>query len=147
MGVNKNRRPTISQDSSGNYVDVAGGSGGLDWSTTEQDTGLKWHDDRAVYVKTTLIPSLSTGGTTTTTAHGIANLKNVVRIQGVLERSNGDFMDSNFGTGGGSVGIQVLVNASDIFINPGTFWKSTAALHPTDSLSNAAIAVYYTKTV
>ena len=36
----------------------AGGAGGIDYSTTEQDTGLKWIDGKTVYQKTVSIGTL-----------------------------------------------------------------------------------------
>ena len=42
-----------------NANESGGGGGGIDYSTTEQDTGLKWIDGRTIYQKTYYMSSFS----------------------------------------------------------------------------------------
>lgn len=60
-----------------------GGSGGIDYSTEEQDTGIKWYDGRTIYQRTyefTDAISVASGTPTNTTvsANGIDLVVNVV---------------------------------------------------------------------
>lgn len=46
----------------GTKYEIGGsGGGGIDYSTIEQDTGLKWVDGKAIYQKTFLFNNLTTG--------------------------------------------------------------------------------------
>lgn len=60
-----------------------GGTGGLDYSTEEQDTGLKWIDGSAIYQKTLEIDSLVAE---TDIPHGISNYKQTIKADAVLTR-------------------------------------------------------------
>ena len=64
-------------------IEPGGGAGGIDYSTEEQDTGLKWIDGSPVYQKTISIPSLAF---TTDIPHGISNYKQVVDVMVISTR-------------------------------------------------------------
>lgn len=49
------------------------GGGGINYSTTEQNTGLKWINDKPIYQKTVEIPTTSQHDPLQYTAHNIAN--------------------------------------------------------------------------
>jgi hypothetical protein len=121
-----------------------GGGGGIDYSLSEQDTGLKWHDGKIIYQKTILKASMNNGGTTTSVAHGITGLSELIDLFGTLQRSNGDQLKLNFSSGGANIGIQVLVQSVNIDITPGSFWNATGA-GGSDALSDAVITLLYTK--
>lgn len=57
-------------------------TGGVDYSTTEQDTGLKWFDGSEIYVKTI---SSDITNISTLINHEIANLDKVVDIKSIAE--------------------------------------------------------------
>jgi len=59
------------------------GTGGIDYSTTEQDTGLKWVDGSAVYQKTIAV-SANTGSLPAYFPHGITGLASIISITGSL---------------------------------------------------------------
>lgn len=63
----------------------AGGSGGLDYSTTEQDTGLKWIDNKSVYVKT-IIAAGPSGNLEIDT--GLTNVDTVVEMSVIMSRND-----------------------------------------------------------
>lgn len=55
---------------------------GLDYSTTEQNTGVKWIDGKDIYRKVIELGALP-NNTTKTVAHGITNISRFIRIVGV----------------------------------------------------------------
>lgn len=67
------------------------GGGGIDYSTTEQDTGLKWTDGRTIYQRTFVEPrdSISTGwnSLSSTTWYELYN-KIVINHSAIYERRN-----------------------------------------------------------
>ena len=64
---------------------AGGGGGGIDYSETEQDTGLKWIDGKTVYQKTfkELITANPSGGKYTI-QHNISNIETVISVDGVI---------------------------------------------------------------
>lgn len=56
-----------------NFVTPGGGVGGIDFSTTEQDTGLKWIDGKTIYQKTIVIAA-GPNATQATYAHGVTGI-------------------------------------------------------------------------
>lgn len=61
----------------------AGGSGGVDYSTEEQDTGLKWTNGDAIYCKT--LSGTTDNDSLTEIAHGISNFGTLIQLYGVVE--------------------------------------------------------------
>ena len=64
---------------------LSSGAGGIDYSTSEQDTGLKWTDGKKLYQRT-YTGTLGTGATTTIASVSSYNIKS---IQGVYYSSSG----------------------------------------------------------
>ena len=84
MGFEKVRRPIM-----GNVDDRPTEiKPGLDYSTAETDTGLKWIDGAAVYQKVLEFPA-GPNNSTVNTAHGITGLATVIDVQGFMD--NGTF--------------------------------------------------------
>lgn len=61
-----------------------GGAGGLDFSTTEQDTGQKYLGAETIYEKTITF-SAGPNNELINIAHGISNLGRIVDIQGFMD--------------------------------------------------------------
>lgn len=73
----------VSQKYIGLLEEAEGGAGGgIDYSETEQDTGLKWVDGKTIYQKTINFGTLTNNKTV---AHGISNLDNVINFFGVAK--------------------------------------------------------------
>lgn len=69
-----------------NYIAVYGGDPIImDYSTNEVNTGAKWIDGSAIYKKTINFGALP-NNTSKTVAHGISNIANVIKIEGVAMR-------------------------------------------------------------
>ena len=58
---------------------ASGGAGGINYSTTEQDTGLKWIDNKTVYQKTISIGTIN-AAQGASVDHGITNLDQVISM-------------------------------------------------------------------
>lgn len=58
--------------------------GGLDFSTTEQDTGLKFTGGETIYQKTITF-SAGPNNSTVNTAHGITNLGKILSVEGFMD--------------------------------------------------------------
>lgn len=58
-----------------------GGSGGIDYSTDELDTGIKWIDGKTIYRKTINCGALPNTASKDV-AHGITNIDRIVSIEG-----------------------------------------------------------------
>jgi hypothetical protein len=71
----------------GTGLEPSSGGGGINYSTTEQDTGLTWLGGETIYQKT--IAVTCPNNTLTTTAHGITGV-DVSTIKIVLEGSGAD---------------------------------------------------------
>lgn len=74
------------------YVNsFGGGSGsGIDYSTAEQDTGLKWVDGKSIYQKTFYIASLSaSGGDTVNLSNSNVNVDKFISYEWNGTRSDG----------------------------------------------------------
>lgn len=65
------------------------GSIGLDYSTTEVNTGAKWIDGRAIYKKTVNTGTLP-NDTEKTVPHGISNLGRVLKVEGYAYNGTND---------------------------------------------------------
>lgn len=66
---------------------IGGSGGGIDYSTEEQDTGLKWIDKKPIYQKTVDIGALP-NATVKNVAHGISNLGYCVQLFGMVKSTN-----------------------------------------------------------
>lgn len=54
------------------------------YSTSEQDSGLRWTDGSIIYQKTVSLGALP-NATSTTDAHGISNLDQIIKIEGMAD--------------------------------------------------------------
>ena len=59
----------------------------IDYSETEQDTGIKWIDGKSIYSKTFIIEPQESGSTTINIPLG-DNVDNVIRMYGTIHRAN-----------------------------------------------------------
>lgn len=117
------------------YVAVYGGDPIiLDYSTNEVNTGTKWIDGKTIYKKTVQIASLP-NATSTGYPHGVSNLGTVVEIKGVHRAGAHAYDLSAPGIGGSQYGLQLSVDATNIYVNVGT----------DRHLDSADITIYYTK--
>lgn len=115
------------------YVETEGGDtpagGGINYSTDEQDTGLKWIDDRAVYQKT------FTGSTAANTDHTV--------ISEELTQTTCEIVGSSMSVG---------ANASAGYVNSSNYcglWLGSSTLsiyHPSGVSENYIVTVRYVKT-
>lgn len=92
-----------------------GGVGGVDYSTTETDTGLKWIDGSVVYQLVISIEALSTG---TQVDHNISNFGDLVEAYAVIEKADGFF-------------VPIPTDKMGLFVSP-TKW----AINTTDTSIN-----------
>ena len=106
--------------------------GGLDYSATEQDTGLKWIDESAIYQKTIHTEAL-TNNTNKTVAHGITDFGCIIKIEGYAITSSNTM---TFPIIARNEFVAVYVDSTDISINVVGDWSSV-----TDSY----ITLFYTK--
>lgn len=67
-------------------VNQSGGTGGVNYSTEEQDTGLKWIDNKPIYQKTFSIPTTSNP---TTYSVSSLNIDKCISIEGFMMGSGG----------------------------------------------------------
>ena len=68
-------------------AESGGGAGGINYSTTEQDTGLKWVDGKEIYQITLDIDSASSGDNSIN--HGISNVAHIVNAYGIMFTKSG----------------------------------------------------------
>ena len=99
-----------------------GGGGGIDYSETEQDTGLKWIDGKTVYQKTfkQLITGLPSSGLYTI-PHNISNMETVISIDGVINHSSVVPYGETFPSKDNTMG-RVSVKAQNIEIGATSGW-------------------------
>lgn len=107
-----------------------GGGGGIDYSTTEQDTGLKWIDGSTVYEKVISISnvSLSSGGYETVDT--ITGLDTIISCNGYVVEGNLKY---------------TLNDISLRVIQDGTSVKLYSPSETTWTISSGAIIIRYTK--
>lgn len=118
------------------YVAVYGGDPiVLDYSTSEINTGTKWINGKTIYKKTVQIASLP-NATSTGYPHGVSNLETVVDIKGIHRMGVYAYDLSAPGIGGSQYGLQLSVDATNIYVNVGSDRHS----------DSADITIYYTKT-
>lgn len=88
--------------------------GGIDYSTEEQWTGLRWIDGKKIYQKTINFGTLPNTATKSV-AHNIINLKNIININGFGKKiTTGTTIPLPTVQSGHNVGI--WVNASNVYI-------------------------------
>ena len=108
---------------------------GGDYSTTEVSTGFKWVDNKIIYKKTIYISSVGTGSTVTK-AHGITNFSEMVRLEGALHATSGQYWPVPQKQANTDGLIAVRVDATNIYVNA----DSTLTGNGT-----AYVTLYYTK--
>lgn len=142
--LNSNMLPEVSASDDGKLLGVVSGEwgkvnapsgGGVDYSTSEQDTGIKWVDGKAIYSKT----FIEAGGSdnTVTIQTGLTNVSKVIKVEGVVTRASSaiyQFPALNIDSLDYSCELQVAPDASYLKVI-GRMWK------PTD----IAVTIYYTK--
>lgn len=111
----------------------------LDYSTSEVNTGTTWIDGSAIYKKTINFGTLP-NASMKTVAHGISNLSEIIKIEGIFKSSGGYFspIPQNF-TGNSSMfsGACMTMRAD----NTNIYYYSS-----NDSTGDTAyITLYYTK--
>ena len=119
---------------------IPSGGSGIDYSTLEQDTGMKWVDGKEIYQKTYYIASVSTGGNFYNLSNSQDNVDSFVSYEWMATRSDGKhIMNNSFMPDwlGGSTGISEW----DYDINHIRV-KISAEYY---SLSDVYITVRYTK--
>ena len=55
---------------------------GVDYTFTEQDTGIKWTDGKTIYQKTIYSSTINSGENSD--AHNITGLSSIIRIDGII---------------------------------------------------------------
>ena len=123
----------VSQKYIGLLENAEGGSGGgIDYSETEQDTGLKWIDGKTIYQKT-----INTGALTNNTDkhvdHNITGAGTIVKVEGVAIASGSTL---SFPICEGSSYCQPKVQST--YINLVTSGNYTG-------FTDSYVTVYYTK--
>lgn len=100
------------------------GGGGVDYSTDEQDTGLKWIDGKKIYQKTLTFKTASDNNITSYT-HSIANIDKVIDYSGIIDRGDGNFFSINTarweGSGVDLIGTIVTTSVVYTYINYATY--------------------------
>ena len=66
---------------------VLSATGGIDYSTTEQDTGIKWIDGKTIYKKT-IVSSLP-NATEKYIPSGISDIDTVIKLEGFAQNESG----------------------------------------------------------
>ena len=102
------------------YVETDGGdtpAGGIDYSTEEQDTGLKWIDGSPIFQKTIVYTTAIAANSTTTLALADyigADIATIVEINGIT--GSGIPVNSRWPQGGYNWGIATYVSDSNLNI-------------------------------
>lgn len=111
----------------------------LNYSTTEQDTGIKWIDGRSIYEKTIVFGAMSTG--VQSVAHGITGIDFVISTEGYANQANGvKSIIPRLSTSASTTSIFYdRVDATLIYGYIGTSFVTTA------SITGGAIKIKYTK--
>lgn len=111
----------------------AGGGGVVDYSTTEQDTGVKWIDGKNIYQKTIEFGALPVS-TQKDVSAGLTNV-NVIKMEAVAT-STDDTLYIPYNAANNFVGLLYVYSTNSVRI-----WSSTDL-----SNHNAVVTIYYTKT-
>lgn len=122
------------------YIDTeggGGGAGGVDYSTEEQDTGLKWIDGSPIYQKTVVYTSAIAVNATTTLAIADyigTDVAQIIEINGIT--GDGLPINTRWPQGGYNWGIATYANSGNLNIVNGS-----------NAITNGIyITVKYTKT-
>ena len=87
-----------------NYTGGGTGGGGINYSTTEQNTGLKWVDGSDIYQRTLVVNNLSVeNGVRFTLPHGIVNIGKMISLECCMHTDETDFAGGVFLTPNASV--------------------------------------------
>ena len=114
----------------------SGGGGGIDYSTTEQNTGLKWIDGKDIYQKTFVLNSEITISYNNWTNLGIVNTDIDVLIDAIA----GDYGyggGTNRGVTWGSIDVSKVVHSG---------YLSALTSRNGDSIQIDCLTIRYTKT-
>ena len=117
---------------------------GLNWTTSEQDTGLTYAGD-AVYQKTVVVGDL-TGGVSKDVAHGITGLKRIIRFEGGMEDGQAGasqvFYPLPFASPSANIGVQIQATATEVKLFAGSYWNRSTGDR---ELNAAVVTLLYTK--
>lgn len=105
------------------------------YSTTEVDTGATWIDGRKIYKKT-VDCGIGPNNTTKSVAHGISNLRRVIRYEGCGYDSS-SCIPLPFTSTNASAAVQVYTNSSNIYLTTGV---------DRSNLIETYMTLWYTKT-
>lgn len=121
-----------------NFVAVYGGTPlNLDYSLTEQNTGTKWIDGRAIYKKTISCGTLP-DSSAKSIAHGISNLDWIVDFGGTAKATNGLAVPLPFCKTSNMAGqMELTLDDTNITITTGS---------DRAEFTESYITLYYTKT-
>ena len=130
----------VSQKYIGLLENAEGGSGagGIDYSTDEQDTGLKWIDGKKVYRKTISVGAMP-NATIKNVDHNITNLDTVISASGMVYRTD----DQSYYTlplvhsFAASNNISISVTGTQISLATGYNWSTIT--------DNGYVTILYTK--
>ena len=137
--------PDVTEADNGKVLGVVNGAwnkmdapaGGVNYSTTEQSTGLTWVDGSPIYQKTILVNSLDYGGTRSV-EHGIENLATVIDARGIGTIDNAlTILPYTQGTNQSTIRIDTF-GATTFNVTIGTTFST--------NLLNSAFTLLYTKT-
>lgn len=110
---------------------VGGSGGGVNYSTTEQDTGLKWIDGKTIYQKTFIITQNDTWEDLTN-----LNIDNCIEQKGTFNSTSGACLAFNVNPGDSYYGIidmELINNRFRVYVAGWT-------------LATARVTLRYTKT-
>lgn len=110
--------------------DFAAGGGGIDYSTSEQDTGLKWIDGSAVYEKVISISNVSLSSGSYETVDTITGLDTIISCNGYVVEGNLKYTLND-------ITLRVIQDGTSVklYSPSGTTW----------TISSGAIIIRYTK--
>ena len=112
------------------------GVGVLNYSTSEQSTGITWINGKTIYQKTVYFGNLPNNGNKTV-AHGISNLGDVIKIEATARYTNGSFWVLPLVMRGSEVSYQTVLNVDSSVIY--------MANQADRSAFTAYVTIYYTK--
>ena len=113
------------------------GSIGLDYSTTEVDTGAKWIDGKTIYKKTINFGALP-NSTAKSVAHGISNLGMFVKVEAIAVNPNNTTLPLPYATpvDYAAYNVACSVNSTEVII----------ATNTNRADFTGYVTLYYTKT-